>query len=67
MGIKYKIPIELLKQDANDGVWKHGSIEMTSGQYTMAETLNDIKDELTTLRDMHDSLQHQLDELRFKK
>lgn len=47
--IKYKIPLELMSQDPNSGMWKFGTIEMTGAQYTIAETLNDIKDEIDAI------------------
>ena len=39
-----KIPIEDFRQDANDGLWKLGSMCLTSPEYGFAEKYNQIID-----------------------
>ena len=51
MGIRYKIPVELMKQDPATLDYKLGSIEMNPAQYSMAIALNEIKDEINEIKE----------------
>lgn len=51
MGLDEKMPLELMKQDPESGLYKLGGIEMTPSEYTMALQINEIKEELVNIKE----------------
>jgi len=51
MGIEHKLPTDLLKQDPTTGNYKLGGIEMTPAEYALASSINEIKDEIVSLKE----------------
>lgn len=44
-----EIPVDLMKQDPNTGMWRLGGIEMTGGEYAISLAFNELKKEMLDL------------------
>ena len=51
MGLDHQIPLEKFHQDPNTGLWRFGSIEMTSAEYTILYELDAIRREMISLKE----------------
>jgi len=47
--VKGDIPLDLMKQDPQTGMWKFGGIEMTGGEYAISLAFNELKKEMLDL------------------
>lgn len=50
MGLE-EIPVDLLKQNPDTGMYSYGGIEMTASEYIFAQAVNDMKKEIIELKD----------------